>query len=65
MGRTRESYENENKAMVYFILQGHGETETAKEFEINRSTLRHRLKKMGYTYADLVEMRESKKKQSR
>lgn len=60
MERTGESYEYEAKSMAQFILEGHDEQETADEFGTGRTTVRRRLKSIGHTYADLVEMREKR-----
>lgn len=64
MNRSGESYGYEAKCMAHFILEGHDEQETADEFDTSRETVRRRLKMLGYTYADLVEFRETKKKEA-
>lgn len=51
----------EAKVMAYFIIEGHNLDETASEFGVKKRDVRIRLKLIGYTYADLVEIRKAKK----
>lgn len=60
MIRTERNYAYESKEMARFILKGHSEKETAEEFNVSCGTVRNRLKWIGYTYADLLELRESR-----
>lgn len=51
------------RGMVMCIVkEGLSEAETAKEFNTSKDMVRRRLKMLGYTYADLVDMREARKK---
>lgn len=47
--------------MAYFILEGHSLDETASEFGVKKRDVRRRLKLIGYTFTDLVEIRKSRK----
>lgn len=60
MERTRESYLYEARCMAQFILEGHDEQQTADEFDTSRETVRRRLKSIGHTYADIVEIRKKR-----
>lgn len=51
----------EAKGMAYFILEGHSLDETASEFGVKKRDVRRRLKLIGYTFTDLVEVRKSRK----
>lgn len=62
MNRSGDSYGYEAKCMAYFILEGHNQQQTADEFNTTRKTVTKRLKLIGHTYADLVEIREARKK---
>lgn len=62
MERTRESYIYEAKAMAKFILEGHDQVETAKEFDTSRKTVTYRLKSIGHTYTDLKELADQRSK---
>lgn len=55
----------QTKGMALFILEGHNLTETSKEFGLSRDAIRNRLKLIGFTYTDLVEMRKKKSEQAR
>lgn len=43
------------------VKEGLSEAETAKEFNTSKDMVRRRLKMLGYTYIDLVELREARK----
>lgn len=60
MTRMQEIYMYQARGMVQFILEGHSESETAKEFNVTCKAVRNRLQWIGYTYAELVELRESR-----
>lgn len=60
MERTNESFYYEAKSMVQYILEGHSKKETKQEFRVNDRTLDRRLLGLGYTFADLVEIRKEK-----
>ena len=49
--------------VICIVKEGLSEAETAKEFETSKNMVRRRLKMLGYTYADLVELREARKKE--
>lgn len=51
----------EAKGMAYFVIEGHSLVETAKEFGVSKKMVKKRLKIIGYTYADLVEIRKARK----
>lgn len=51
----------EAKGMVHCILEGNSEIETAESYGVSVGTVRNRLKSMGYTAEELIELRESRK----
>lgn len=51
-------YRGEAKEMANCILRGSSIEQTAKEFETSTETVRRRIKLLGYTSQDLVEIRE-------
>lgn len=53
MYRTGESYEYETRCMIQYILEGHTDYETAKEFNTSRRTVLRRIKNSGYSYKEL------------
>lgn len=59
MIKERHLYEAES--MVQFILDGHNLRETAEEHGVTIEVVNDRIRKKGYTYADLVEIREKSK----
>lgn len=56
-----ENYKYEIKSMIQFILAGHRLKETAEEHGVSAYEVKKRLQSVGYSYADLVEMRNQKK----
>lgn len=55
----RQQYEA--KGMIHCILEGSSEIETAESYGVSVGTVRNRLKSMGYTAEELIELRESRK----
>lgn len=55
----RQQYET--RGMIHCILEGNSEIETAKSYGVSVGTVRNRLKRMGYTAEELIELRESRK----
>ncbi len=48
--------------VICMVKEGLSEAETAKEFGTSKDMVRRRIKMLGYTYADLVELREHEKR---
>lgn len=55
-----ENYRYEVKSMIQFILAGNGLKETAEEHGVSVFAVKKRLQNAGYSYADLVEIRNQK-----
>lgn len=53
----------EAMSIVQYILEGHNKAEAGKEFDLKPQLIDKKLKSIGYTYAEIVEQRELKKKQ--
>lgn len=51
----------EAMSIVQYIIEGHSKVETGEEFGIRPQSVDKKLKAIGYTYADLVELREERK----
>lgn len=52
----------EAKGMALMIFDGYSKDETAEAFDVSKRTVERRLKMIGRTYRELVEIREKRKK---